>query len=59
MKHTGKESSIGLEVNMTGEPYARFIYSISDSDSIINHMQQVYVSALTARRRRLFGWTKA
>ena len=32
MKQTGKESSIGLEVNMTGEPYARFMYSISDSE---------------------------
>jgi len=32
MKNTGKESSIGLEVNMTGEPYARFMYSISDSE---------------------------
>jgi hypothetical protein len=32
MKNTGKESSIGLEVNMTGEPYVRFTYSISDSE---------------------------
>ena len=32
MKNTGKESSIGLEVNMTGEPYARFVYSIVDGE---------------------------
>ena len=30
MKNTGQESSIALEVNMTSEPYARFMYSISD-----------------------------
>ena len=32
MKNTGKESKIGLEVNMTSEPYARFTYSISDRE---------------------------
>ena len=32
MKNTGKESRIGLEVNMTGEPYARLTYSISDRE---------------------------
>jgi hypothetical protein len=32
MKNTGKESKIGLEVNMTDEPYARFTYSISDRE---------------------------
>ncbi len=31
-KRTGKESRIGLEVNMTGEPYARFTYSLSDRE---------------------------
>jgi hypothetical protein len=30
MKNTGKESRIALEVNMTSEPYARFMYAISD-----------------------------
>jgi hypothetical protein len=33
MKNTGKESSISLEVNMTGEPYARLAYSLSDRES--------------------------
>ena len=32
MKNTGKESSIGLEVNMAGESYARFTYSLSDRE---------------------------
>ena len=32
MKNTGKESRVGLEVNMTGEPYARFTYAISDRE---------------------------
>lgn len=32
MKNTGKESRITLEVNMIGEPYARFTYSISDRE---------------------------
>jgi len=32
MKNTGKESRITLEVNMTSEPCARFMYSISDGN---------------------------
>ncbi|MHC4538824.1 MAG: hypothetical protein ACYTEK_25110 [Planctomycetota bacterium] len=32
MKRTGKESSISLEVNMTGEPYARLAYALSDRE---------------------------
>jgi hypothetical protein len=30
--HSGKESRIGLEVNMTGEPYARLTYSVTDGE---------------------------
>ena len=30
--HSGKESRIGLEVNMTGEPYARLTYSVIDRE---------------------------
>ena len=30
--HSGKESRIGLEVNMTGEPYARLTYSVTDRE---------------------------
>ena len=29
-KHTGKESHVGVEVNMIGEPYARITYEILD-----------------------------
>ena len=31
-KNTGKESRIGLEVHMTGEPYVRFLYTVSDRE---------------------------
>jgi hypothetical protein len=30
--HTGKESRIGLEVNMTGEPHAKLTYSVTDGE---------------------------
>ena len=32
MKNTGKESRITIEVNVLGEPYARFMYGISGRD---------------------------
>ena len=30
--HSGKESRIGLEVNMTGDPYAELTYSLTDRE---------------------------
>ncbi len=32
MKNTGKESSVGVEVNLTDEPYVKLTYSISDRE---------------------------
>jgi len=32
MKNTGQESRISLEVNMTGKPYARLVYGVSEGN---------------------------
>ena len=56
--HTDKESRIGLEVNMTGEPYARLTYSIIDREGNATPYDSKVERVLSARLHEmiLFCW---